>query len=321
MDPISTANSAVSHITGAIRQAAQSVGTSFSYLLATAKVESNLNPGAQASTSSASGLFQFIDQTWLQTMKESGPQLGLGNYANAITQNPDGRMEVADPAMRNAILGLRQDPGVNAAIAGAFTNKNAAYLKSTLGRTPTDGELYIAHFLGAGGAGKLITEASTSNAPAAQIFPDAAAANRSVFYDKSGRMRLSSEVYANLTGRYETARQGTIHMVDGASATSGVRIATAIPDPAGTTMAYAAYQPQPRVLEEPGKMFYGLFHTTERSEPVAPRINQIWNAQAASEPRPVAQAQAAPAAPANGGGFGLFQDTTSDIRGLFRGGL
>ena len=71
-----TANAAP-QITGAIRQAAQSTGISFEYLLTTAKIESNLNPSAQASTSSAKGLYQFIDQTWLGTMKQDGRGLGL----------------------------------------------------------------------------------------------------------------------------------------------------------------------------------------------------------------------------------------------------
>ena len=82
--------SAAPQITGAIRQAAQSTGISFEYLLTTAKIESNLNPSAQASTSSAKGLYQFIDQTWLGTMKQDGAALGLGRYADAITRAPDG---------------------------------------------------------------------------------------------------------------------------------------------------------------------------------------------------------------------------------------
>src|SRR5690349_15855564 len=124
-DPISTAaNAAVAQITGAIRQAARAVGTSFSYLLATAKVESNFDPGAKATTSSAQGLFQFIEQTWLATMKDAGPQLGYGRYANSIMRMPSGRMEVPDPAMRAEILGLRRKPEVNVAMGGALTNKN-----------------------------------------------------------------------------------------------------------------------------------------------------------------------------------------------------
>ena len=113
-----TAGSAV---IGAIRQAAQATGTSFQYLLATAQVESGLNPQAGASTSSARGLFQFIEQTWLATMKQSGASLGYGQYADAITKTASGRYEVQDPAMRSAILRLRNDPVAIAAMAGALT--------------------------------------------------------------------------------------------------------------------------------------------------------------------------------------------------------
>src|SRR5215510_16243908 len=71
------AASTTSQVAGAFRQAAQSTGISFEYLLTTAKIESNFNPSAQASTSSAKGLYQFIDQTWLGTMKQDGAALGL----------------------------------------------------------------------------------------------------------------------------------------------------------------------------------------------------------------------------------------------------
>ena len=161
----STAGSAV---IGAIRQAAQATGTSFQYLLATAQVESGLNPQAGASTSSARGLFQFIEQTWLATMKQSGASLGYGQYADAITKTASGKYEVTDPTMRSAILKLRNDPTANAAMAGAFTKENATLLSQKLGRSPSEGELYIAHFLGVGGAAKLISAAGDNpNASAA----------------------------------------------------------------------------------------------------------------------------------------------------------
>ena len=152
---------AASNVTGAIRKASQLTGTNFQYLLATAKVESNLNPGAKAPTSSAGGLFQFIDQTWLGTMKQDGAVLGLGRYADAITRAPDGHYEVADPAMRAAILRLRTDPQASAMLAGALTRNNASLVGASIGRQPTNGELYIAHFLGADGAGKLIKGAAS----------------------------------------------------------------------------------------------------------------------------------------------------------------
>src|SRR6266513_2986106 len=94
-------------IAGAIKQAASSTGASFEYLLATAKLESNFIPKASASTSSARGLYQFIDQTWLGTVKEAGSQLGYGKYADAITRSPSGSYSVSDPAARTAVMRLR----------------------------------------------------------------------------------------------------------------------------------------------------------------------------------------------------------------------
>jgi len=183
---VDSSNSAVSAVAGAIRQAAQATGASFNYLLATAQVESGLNPQAGASTSSARGLFQFIETTWLATIKQAGAALGYGRYADAITQDASGRYEVRDPTMRSEILKLRGDPTANAVMAGAFTEGNASLLSERLGRAPSEGELYIAHFLGAGGAARLIGLAGTNpNAKAADYFPSAAQANPSIFYDRA----------------------------------------------------------------------------------------------------------------------------------------
>src|ERR1700732_335542 len=108
-------------IAGAIKQAASTTGTSFEYLLATAKMESNFDPKASASTSSARGLYQFIDQTWLGTVKEAGAQLGYGKYADALTRSPSGGYSVSDPAARTAIMKLRDDPDAASSMAAVLT--------------------------------------------------------------------------------------------------------------------------------------------------------------------------------------------------------
>ena len=195
-----------SGVTGAIQKAAQATGTGFGYLLATAQIESGLNPQIKAKTSSATGLFQFIEQTWLATMKQSGTELGYGRYANAIEKTASGKLIVRDPALRAEILDLRKDPTANAAMGGALTKQNAARLKSKLGRDATDGELYIAHFLGAGGASRLISAREKNpNVSAADVFPRAAAANRSIFYDKQGGARSVNGVYGVLVGKLNRA--------------------------------------------------------------------------------------------------------------------
>ena len=180
-------------IAGSIKQAATTSGASFEYLLATAKMESNFNPKAAASTSSARGLYQFIDQTWLGTVKEAGAQLGYGKYADAITKNSDGSYSVSDPTARAAIMKLRDDPDAASTMAAVLTQSNSFKLTGRIGRRPTDGELYMAHFMGVGGAAKLISNAEDNpQANAARLFPNAAAANRSIFYDRSGRARSVS---------------------------------------------------------------------------------------------------------------------------------
>src|SRR5215470_14138420 len=214
---VNPASASAAPITGAIRRAAQSTGISFEYLLTTAQIESNLNPSAQASTSSAKGLYQFIDQTWLGTMKQDGAALGLGRYAGAIARSANGTYEVSDPAMRAAILRLRSDPQVSAMLAGALTRNNTALVSANIGRQPTSGELYIAHFLGADGAGKLINGAAKQpHAKAAGMFPNAAAANHSIFYDASGRARSVGEVYGKLTRLFDSARDVAVAQRGGA---------------------------------------------------------------------------------------------------------
>jgi hypothetical protein len=203
----SVSANAAPQIAGAIRQAASSTGVSFEYLLTTAQLESSLNPQAQASTSTAKGLYQFIDQTWLATMKASGAANGYGQYADAISRTADGRYTVADPSTYAAIMKLRNDPTASATMAGSFTRANAQQLRSAIGRAPTDGELYIAHFLGPDGAARMINAADArSSANAADLFPQAASANPSIFYDPAGHARSVGAVYAKLTSRFEIAR-------------------------------------------------------------------------------------------------------------------
>src|SRR3979409_2143928 len=189
-------------IAGAIKRAADTIGASFEYMLATAKMESDFNPKAGASTSSARGLYQFIDQTWLGTVKEAGAQLGYGNYADAITKSPSGSYSVSDPAARSAVMKLRDDPDAASSMAAVLTQSNSFKLTGKIGRRPTDGELYLAHFMGVGRAAKLISNAEDNpQASGARLFPNAAAANRSIFFDRSGRPRRVAEVYTGLHSR------------------------------------------------------------------------------------------------------------------------
>jgi hypothetical protein len=190
----STADKA--QIVAVLKQASAATGSDFHYLLGTAIRESSLKPQAQSSTSSACGLFQFTGQTWLGMVKQTGAKYGLGSYANAITQDGDGHFRVANDADRQAILALRKDPRVASLMEGEFANKTKAALQGTLGRNVCDGELYAAHFLGPQAACKLIQmSANHPNASAADAFPQAADANRSVFYHADGSAKTVRDVY------------------------------------------------------------------------------------------------------------------------------
>jgi hypothetical protein len=192
-------------LAGALRTASARSGAPFEYLLKTAIRESGLDPSARAGTSSATGLFQFIEQTWLELVKEEGPRLGLGAEAAAIEKTGHGTFRVADPEARRHILALREDPAIASVMAGEFTRRNSEYLTAELGRLPTQGELYIAHFMGADGASRLIRHASNiPDAAAADLFPAQAAANRSIFY-AGGRSRSIGEVYAGLVSKHGDA--------------------------------------------------------------------------------------------------------------------
>jgi hypothetical protein len=188
-----------SPIRQAIANAAQATGQDFEFLLATAVRESSLNPRAEARTSSATGLFQFLDATWLTTLKRHGAKHGLEGEAAMIEIGWDGKPNVADAGLRRALLDLRYDPEISARMAAEFANDNADHLRARTGMEPEPGDLYAAHFLGAGGAADLVLAVrDTPWARAADLFPAAAGANRSIFYAENGRGRTVAEVLENL---------------------------------------------------------------------------------------------------------------------------
>jgi hypothetical protein len=193
-------------LVSALSTAGDKSGVDFNYLLNTAERESSLDPTAKNPKSSALGLFQFLDATWLQVMKQEGPRLGYQRYADAITIAPDGGYTVKDGNLRAEILKLRENPQVSADLAAAFTRDNGQYLMDKFGRMPSPGELYIAHFLGAQGAERLFAAGlQNPDQSAAALFPAQAAGNRRIFYDSHGRARSIREVYQVLVGQQQGA--------------------------------------------------------------------------------------------------------------------
>jgi transglycosylase-like protein with SLT domain len=326
-------------VTGAIKQAAAATGASFHYLLATAKMESDFNPTAGASTSSAHGLYQFIEQTWLATVKQAGGQVGYGQYADAITKTSSGDYVVVDPVARKEIMKLRDDPAVSAAMAGVLTQSNSFQLTGKIGRRPTDGELYMAHFMGVGGAARLINGAvDDPQASAVRMFPKAAAANRSIFYDRQGNARTVSDVYAVIAARYDSAAGSSATQMAlamngaptaNASAASAVGAAGAAGAPAALDSAsFLSRIPDmrnaaPAVLASASggdgkstpedRIFRSLFQVDDRSQPVSSTVHRLWGRSASLTSDPAA------AAPTSNSGAPQPLDLFSDRNGTFAG--
>ena len=210
-DISATGTSTGNRVTNAIAMASRRTGVDFSYLLGQAKIESSLNPTARAATSSATGLYQFIDQSWLAVVDKHGGEYGLGWASDAIQQS-GGRYYVADPELRQQILDLRKHPETASVMAAEHAADNKAYLESKLGREAQPVDLYLAHFLGVGGASKFLSVHDRApDASAASLFPSAARANRSIFYDRAGHPRS----FADIRDRFASKLQKGVDSLGG----------------------------------------------------------------------------------------------------------
>lgn len=184
-----------------IVRAADATGVDAIYLMALADKESSFRPEVKASTSSAQGLFQFIERTWLEMVRVFGARHGLAAEAAAVTVT-NGRPTVADEAERIRILDLRRDPYYAAVLAAELLKRDASQIGFRIGRTLNRTELYLAHFLGLEDAARFIEMRGRKRAPkAAKAFPSAARSNATIFFEgqKRGRRGLSvGEVYAKI---------------------------------------------------------------------------------------------------------------------------
>ena len=171
-----------------ILKAAHVTGVDPVYMMTLADVESSLSPEAKAPTSSAQGLFQFIDRTWLEIVYLHAADYGFGAAAQAI------RMVDGDPVVsdrdREWIMNLRTDPYFSALMAGELIKDVERVLHAQGERELAEAELYLAHFLGAGSAVRFLEVLDQDpNMRASKLFPKAAKANAGLFMDGKGRRR------------------------------------------------------------------------------------------------------------------------------------
>ena len=204
-----------------------------SLLMAIADKESSFAPRVKASTSSATGLYQFIDSTWLRVMRDFGATYGYAREAQLIV-GPDEKPYVDDPAERRKVLDLRNDPYLSAVFAAEMLKKDAARIEASVGRPLSQGEIYLAHFLGPSDAERFIAKLIAAPAYAAQkLLPRPARANRPIFFHGRGRKAKSLSI-ADVHQKFEqmidtrSDRYRNVSRMTGVGNVSGV---TAYADP------------------------------------------------------------------------------------------
>jgi transglycosylase-like protein with SLT domain len=190
-----------------LRDAARTVDADPALLMAIADKESSFSPTAKARTSSAEGLFQFIDRTWLRVVRDFGAKHGLEAEAAAIAYDSDGYLAVADGAMRARIMRLRRDPRVASIMAAEMLKRDSEQIAQRVGRSLSSGEVYLAHFLGPVDAARFIAKVEDQpNAVAAKLLPRPARANRPIFF-ASRRRRAKSLSVAEVHRKFEEMMQ------------------------------------------------------------------------------------------------------------------
>jgi Transglycosylase SLT domain len=182
------------HLVETIVRAAQVVEADPTLLMAVADKESSFATEVKAKTSSATGLYQFIERTWLGVVAEFGAKHGLDREARTVVR-VNNQYTVPDPVERARILDLRREPYLSALLAGEMLKKDTLRIEKRLGRHLTGGEIYLVHFLGPEGAQTFIDRVEGNpDLVAAELLPKPAEANKSIFYDKEGG-RSVSEVH------------------------------------------------------------------------------------------------------------------------------
>jgi Transglycosylase SLT domain len=190
------------HLVDKIIRAAKVTEADPVLLMAIADKESAFSAEVQARTSSATGLFQFIERTWLEVVREFGVRHGLAREAKAIVRTDDDFV-VADAEQRTRILELRRDPYLSALLAAEMLKRDRARIARRIGRPVTDGETYLAHFLGPDDAERFMEKVVRQpQLAAAQLLPRPARANRPIFFARAGRKAKSLSV-AEVHGKFE----------------------------------------------------------------------------------------------------------------------
>ncbi|MDH3871125.1 MAG: hypothetical protein OEU44_02815 [Gammaproteobacteria bacterium] len=200
-----------SGVLAAIRLGSLHTNVDFSFLMELAAVESSFDPASRARTSSAAGLYQFKEDTWLEAVRNYGDKYGMGSYASQVEEvvNSKGRTQpvIRDPAVHRHVLDLRHNPRIATLLAAEYVKRNMQRLLYSLDREPGRTELYLTHFLGASGAISFLKAFyEDPDRLAHDIFPGAASRNRGVFRKRDSKPRTLAEIYEIFSRKFNTAR-------------------------------------------------------------------------------------------------------------------
>jgi len=199
-------------VVAAIRLSSVRTGVNFSYLMKLAATESNFKPASEATTSSATGIYQFTHDTWLNTIKTHGAKYGfVVDYAANIeyyeTLYGYQRPMVRDEPMYQHLLALRKNPRLSAIMAAEMVRDNLKILASSINREATETDLYLTHFLGTDGAITFLQSLEkTPDTHAVELFPRAAKSNYAIFHPRTCAPRTVDEVYSHFGEKFSTRR-------------------------------------------------------------------------------------------------------------------
>jgi len=196
-------------VVAAIRLSSVRTGVNFSYLMKLAATESNFEPAIEAESSSATGIYQFTRDTWLNTLARHGTKYGLADYVTKIeyyiTRSGAKRPMVRDKAVYRHLLELRKNPRISSMMAAESVLHNQQKLVNSFDRKPAQTDLYLTHFLGAKGAIAFLKALDkTPDTFAVDIFPEAARNNYGIFHPSSGNPRTVDEVYELFGKKFST---------------------------------------------------------------------------------------------------------------------
>jgi peptidoglycan hydrolase-like protein with peptidoglycan-binding domain len=199
-----------SDVLAAIRLGSIRTGVDFSFLMEMARVESYFNPTVHAAKSSATGLFQFRDNAWLESIRTFGADYGLKDYATRVKLVDDEEHEqqpiVRDP-LQLEVLALRLNPRLSTLIATENIKRNLQVLSAGTRYDPGRTDLYLAHFLGPDAAVTFLKALDEEpDTIARDIFPEQAEMNPGVFQNRQRQPRTVAEVYQWFDSKFNIAR-------------------------------------------------------------------------------------------------------------------